>query len=97
MSKQSSDWLSLLPQVETAIVEQGIPVPGWRSSSDDHRRFQDGVARLLVQDRLVTDDAQVVNAAGILARASTGLGVLDEYLTQPGIEEIIVRSGHVQI
>ena len=90
-------WLKLLPQVETMIVEQGIIVPGWRAGVTDRRRFQDHLARVLAESRLVSDDALVVEAAGVLARASTGLGVLEEIISQPGIEEVIVRNGKVQV
>lgn len=94
---ESNGWLRLLPQVETAIVEQGIAVPGWRAGQGERRRFQDSLARLLAEARLVSDDARVVEAAGVLARASTGLGVLQEIATQPGVEEVIVRNGRVQV
>ena len=90
-------WLSLLPQVEGMIVEQGIVVPGWRAGQAERKRFQDHLARALAGSHLVSDDAQVVEAAGVLARASTGLGVLEEIAAQPGVEEIIVRRGQVQV
>ena len=94
---ESNGWLRLLPQVEIAIVEQGIAVPGWRAGEGERQRFQDSLARLLAETRLVSDDALVVEAAGVLARASTGLGVLEEIAAQPGVEEVIVRSGRVQV
>jgi len=90
-------WLRLLPQVEGMIVEQGIVVPGWRAGQAERKRFQDHLARALAGSHLVSDDAQVVEAAGVLARASTGLGVLEEIAAQPGVEEIIVRRGQVQV
>jgi pilus assembly protein CpaF len=79
------------------IVEQGIVVPGWRAGETERKRFQDHLARALAGSHLVSDDAQVVEAAGVLARASTGLGVLEETAAQPGVEEIIVRRGQVQV
>lgn len=94
---ESNGWLHLLPQVETAIVAHGIAVPGWRAGQGERRRFQDSLARLLAEGRLVSDDTLVVEAAGVLARASTGLGVLQEIATQPGVEEVIVRHGRVQV
>ena len=94
---RSNGWLHLLPQVETTIVEQGIVVPGWRAGEGERRRFQDSLARLLAEARLVSDDTLIVEAAGILARASTGLGVLQEITAQPGVEEVIVRKGKVQV
>ena len=48
MSNSSNGWLGLLPQVEAAIVDRGLSVPGWRSGGDDRRRFEDGLARLLI-------------------------------------------------
>ena len=78
MHNSSNGWLGLLPQVETAIVDRGLSVPGWRSGRDERRRFEDSLARLLAESDWVTDDARIVEAAGVLARASTGLGVLQE-------------------
>lgn len=90
-------WLNLLPHIETAIVAQQIAVPSWRAGEAERMRFQDSLARLLSEMRLVSDDIQVVEAAGVLARASTGLGVLQEIAARPGIEEIVVRCGRVQV
>jgi len=90
-------WLNLLPQVETLVMERGIPVPGWRAGTEEKARFQASLARVLAETRLVPDDARVVEAAGALARASTGLGLLEPLLSRPGVEEIIVRNGQVLI
>ena len=97
MGNSSNGWLGLLPQVETAIVDRGLAVPGWRSGGDERRRFEDGLARLLAESGWVTDDARIVEAAGVLSRASTGLGVLQELASRPGVEEVIVRNGRVQV
>ena len=94
---ESNGWLHLLPQVEAAIVERGLSVPGWRAGQRDRRRFEDSLARLLAESGWVTDDARIVEAAGVLARASTGLGVLQEIASRPGVEEVIVRNGQVQV
>jgi pilus assembly protein CpaF len=96
-SNGHNGWLRLLPQVEEMIAEQGIVVPGWRAGEAERKRFQDHLARALAGSHLVSDDALVVEAAGVLARASTGLGVLEEIADQPGIEEIVVRRGQVQV
>jgi len=97
MNGTGDNWLRLLPQVETLIVERGISVPGWRAGEVDRKRFQDHLARALAEGGLVADDARIVEAADILARASTGLGLLEEIAGQPGVEEVIVRNGRVQV
>ena len=90
-------WLHLLPQVEQAVLERGIPVPGWRAGEEERRRFRDSVARLLVELNLVPDDSRIVEAAEVLAQAGTGLGVLQEAVSMPGVEEVMVRNGRVLV
>jgi pilus assembly protein CpaF len=95
MGGNNGHWLEMAPQVEELILERGVSVPGWHAEEGTRRRFQDQVARLLVEARLVTRDELVLEASETLSRAITGLGLLQEYLAQPGVEEIIVRNGEV--
>jgi pilus assembly protein CpaF len=87
----------MAPQVEELILERGITVPGWHAEDHARRRFQDQVAKLLVEARLVTHDDLVLDASHTLSQAITGLGLLQEYLERPDVEEIIVRNGEVLI
>jgi pilus assembly protein CpaF len=90
-------WLRMAPRIEELILERGIAVPGWHAAPETHRRFRDQVAKLLVEARLVTLDDQVLEASQALGQAITGVGVLQEHLARPGVEEIIVRNGQVLI
>lgn len=91
----SNGWLDMAPQVEELILDRGVTVPGWHAEDETRRRFTDQVAKLLVEARLVTRDDQVIDASQTLSQAITGLGLLQEYLSRPGVEEIIVRNGEV--
>jgi pilus assembly protein CpaF len=89
------NWLEMAPRVEELILQRGITVPGWHAGDEMRRRFADQVARLLVEARMVTHDDQVIDASQTLSQAITGLGLLQEYLDRPGVEEIIVRGDQV--
>jgi len=78
-------------------------VPGWHAEDEARRRFTDQVAKILVEARLaplnygtlIIRDDQVIEASRTLSQAISGLGLLQEYLDRPGVEEIIVRNGQV--
>jgi len=86
----------LLPQVKEYLLARGVPVPPWRASHEEGARFQARVAQALVEMGLVTDN-RIPEEAPRLARMMTGLGLLDEIVRQPGIEEVMVRNGHVLV
>ncbi|MBO9369924.1 MAG: CpaF family protein [Chloroflexi bacterium] len=90
------DLLSVLPVVQEQVLGRGIPVPGWRDTEAEHQRFASAVAQVLTELRLATG-MPPGEAAKVLARAMTGIGVLQPLLEQDGVEEIIVRGGFVQI
>ncbi len=92
------DLLSVLPVVQDQVLSRGIPVPGWRDPEAEHQRFASAVAQVLTELRLATGTGLPPGeAAKVLARAMTGIGVLQPLLEQDGVEEIIVRGGFVQI
>jgi hypothetical protein len=94
----SVDLLSVLPVVQDQVLSRGIPVPGWRDPEAEHQRFASAVAQVLTELRLATGTGLPPGeAAKVLARAMTGIGVLQPLLEQDGVEEIIVRGGFVQI
>jgi pilus assembly protein CpaF len=94
VGKNSSN--GLLPQVKEYLLARGVPVPPWRAGDAERDRFQARVAQALVEMGLVPD-RQIPTEAPRLARMMTGLGVLDEIVRQPGVEEVMVRGGHVLI
>jgi pilus assembly protein CpaF len=92
------DLLSVLPVVQEQVLGRGIPVPGWRDTEAEHQRFASAVAQVLTELRLATGTGLPPGeAAKVLARAMTGIGVLQPLLEQDGVEEVIVRGGFVQV
>jgi len=88
---------SLLPQVQEILVQEGVPVPGWRAAREERERFAARVAQAIVERRLPRDGWQVAELAGRLASMMMGTGLLEPLQEEPGIEEVIVRNGHVQV
>lgn len=90
--------VDVLGRVQVHVLERNVPVPGWRASQEERRRFQAAVAQAMVELRLDREvDDQLAAAAGRLARMMTGVGVLQPLLEEPGVEEVIVRDGWVQV
>jgi pilus assembly protein CpaF len=94
----SANLAELLPIVQAHVVERHIPIPGWRTGEAERRQFQAAVAQALVELRLDRDlDGNLAEAASHLAGMMTGVGVLQSILAEPGVEEVIVRDGFVQV
>ena len=81
------------------MIQREIPVPRWRRSvnQEEDLAFHANVLRSLkdLGFQVAEEDRQAV--AREVANRITGLGVLQPYLEQEGIEEIIVRKGFVQV
>ena len=94
----SANLAELLPIVQAHVVERRVPIPGWRTGEAERRQFQAAVAQALVELRLDRDlDGNLAEAAAHLAGMMTGVGVLQSILAEPGVEEVIVRDGFVQV
>jgi pilus assembly protein CpaF len=96
----------LLPQVQTYILEKQTPIPGWRAGEEERLSFQAVVAQALVKlrlDRQIGADGRLQEVAARLAGMMTGVGILQPLLAEdadslsPGVEEIVVRQGFVQV
>lgn len=86
----------VLPQLQDALIRRGVSIPAWRASAKERGEFAFSVARVLAEERLLPS-GEARSAAGDLANRMMGLGVLDPFLHQDGVEEIIVRNGTVLI
>ncbi len=86
----------VLPLLQEALIRKGVAIPPWRASAKERSDFAFAVARVLAEERLLPS-SEARSAAGDLANRMMGLGVLDPFLHQDGVEEIIVRNGTVLI
>jgi pilus assembly protein CpaF len=91
---QPSD--SILPKLQAALLRKGVTIPPWRATAKERSDFAFAVARVLAEERLLpAGDARTV--ASDLANRMMGLGILEPFLREEGIEEIIVRQGAVLV
>ena len=87
---------NVLPQLQAALLKRGATIPPWRASDKERSDFIFTVARVLAEDRLLSSN-QAREVACDLASRMMGLGLLEPFLHQDGVEEIIVRHGTVLI
>ena len=87
---------TILPKLQEALIRKGVTIPPWRATAKERSDFAFAVARVLAEERLLpSGDARAV--ASDLANRMMGLGILEPYLHEPDIEEIIVRQGAVLV
>lgn len=94
--------LKLIERVREELVKRGINPPSWRESDPEkRRRFFDEVRSILIdqsETRSVLRDRTAVNRnAQIITDALSGVGLLDQLLRDPYVEEIFVRNGYVAV
>ncbi|GAP21910.1 ATPase, T2SS/T4P/T4SS family [Leptolinea tardivitalis] len=94
--------LKLIERVREELVKRGINPPSWRESDPDkRRRFFDEVRSILIdqgETRSVLRDRTAVNRnAQMITDALSGVGLLDQLLRDPYVEEIFVRNGYVAV
>ena len=88
--------LVMIARVREELVQQGINPPSWRESNPEKRRsFFDDVRRVLIDQG---EKREKVNRnAQIITDALSGVGILDQLLRDPNVEEIFVRNGYVAV
>jgi len=86
----------VLPKLQDALVRKGVTIPPWRATAKERSDFAFAVARVLAEERLLPS-ADARSVASDLASRMMGLGVLEPFLREDGVEEIIVRQGAVLI
>lgn len=82
-------------QARTQLRRRGVPIPGWRATPEEMERFRAAVARVLVD--LGQPAAVVPQLAETIAGRLAGLGLLQSVMEEPGVEEVIVRNGHLLV
>jgi pilus assembly protein CpaF len=88
--------LTLIERVREELVLRGINPPSWREvDPEKRRRFFDEVRSILIDQ---AEDRLAVNRnALIITDALSGIGLLDQLLRDPYVEEIFVRNGVVAV
>jgi len=91
----SQEDLALLTQLREQLEAQQVNVPTWgeRDTCLD-RRFFDQIRQAL---RPHVRAAALEDAARRMSDALCGIGLLQQFLNEPGVEEIYVRHGEVAI
>jgi len=97
MDNNKYDYNKMVPLVQEYCVEREIAVPRWRDAHEEeliafHANVLRAIRRLGFE--VAEEDRQEV--AQEVAKRIIGLGVLQPFLEEEGIEEIIVRDGFVQ-
>lgn len=88
--------LQLMDQVREELVQRGIHPPSWRETDlKERRRFFDDVRSILIGKSV--SRGEVNRNAQWITDALSGVGLLDQLLRDPFVEEIFVRNGQVAI
>jgi pilus assembly protein CpaF len=86
----------MIDQVRNILVSRSINPPSWRDVDPEKRtRFFDEVRGVLI-DR-GGDRSTINRRAQIITDALSGIGLLDQLLRDPYVEEIFVRNGEVAV
>ena len=85
-------------RIQNYLVKNEVSVPRWRGAhADEELAFRAWILRAMQDLRISVDerDRQIVTQE--VAKRIIGLGVLQPYLEEEGVEEIIVRNGFVMV
>ena len=85
-------------QIQDYLVEREIPVPRWRGQEQDQElAFRGWILRAMQSLHIQVDERERQSVTQEVSKRIIGLGVLQPYLEEEGVEEIIVRNGFVSI
>jgi pilus assembly protein CpaF len=91
-----SEDMKLIEQVREELVKRSINPPSWRETDPSkRRRFFDEVRSILINQS--NNRAAVNRNAQVITDALSGIGLLDQLLRDPFVEEIFVRNGEVAV
>jgi pilus assembly protein CpaF len=97
MLQDQYDFTQIVREVQEHCVECEIAVPRWRDAQDEELvAFHANVLRAIRALGLEVAEEDRQEIAQEVADRIRGLGVLQPFLEEEGIEEIIVRDGFVQ-
>ena len=87
--------LQLLSTLRDELESQHIPVPSWGGlNAGSERRIYDQIRQAL---RPHVRAAALEDAAGRMTDALCGIGLLQQFLDEPDVDEIYIRHGEVAI
>ena len=88
--------LEMIARVRDVLVARAIKPPSWRDVDPEKRRkFFDEVRGVLIEQG--GDRSNINRRAQIITDALSGVGLLDQLLRDPYVEEIFVRKGEVAV
>ena len=94
----NSYYNDITTQIQDYLVEREIPVPRWRGQrQDEELAFRSWILRAMQSLRIQVDERERQSVTQEVSKRIIGLGVLQPYLEEVGVEEIIVRNGFVSI
>jgi pilus assembly protein CpaF len=92
----SAEDLALIQRTREALVGRSVKPPSWRETDTQKRRqFFNEVRSILIEQG--SPVATVNRQAQIVTDALSGIGMLDQLLRDPFVEEIFVRKGDVAV
>jgi len=87
--------VELLAAVRGAFLRDNVPLPDWRDDTPSTRRaFRDRVRSALLP---LVQPAELEAATRRIADALSGVGLLQRFLRQNGVEEVYVRGEEVAV
>jgi len=96
-SRDRYDYKLMIPKIQDYCIEGEIPVPRWRGAAQEElAAFHANVLRAMRTLGFDVAEEDRQDVAWDLLEMIRGLGVLQPFLDEDGIEEIIVRKGFVQ-
>ena len=88
--------LALIQRTREALVGRAVKSPSWRETDPQKRRqFFDEVRSILIEQG--SPVSTVNRQAQIVTDALSGIGMLDQLLRDPFVEEIFVRKGEAAV
>jgi len=85
-------------RIQDYLVDREIPVPRWRGQEQDQElAFRGWILRAMQSLHIQVDERERQGVTQEVSKRIIGLGVLQPYLEEEGVEEIIVRNGFVSI
>jgi pilus assembly protein CpaF len=92
------DYDRISVQVQDYCVKHEVPVPRWRDALEGEQfAFRANVLRAIKEIGTPVDERDLQAIAEEVAKRIVGLGVLQPFLEQDELEEIIVRNGYLTI
>ena len=85
-------------RIQNYLVTREVPVPRWRGADPNEiLAFRAWILRAMQDQRISVDERERQSVTQEVAKRIIGLGVLQPYLEEEGVEEIIVRGGYVMV